>query len=47
MEYKTREALLRNQHNELLARKNYPLDGNGVYERFRYPVVTAEHAPLE
>ncbi|MBR5906038.1 MAG: glycosidase [Bacteroidales bacterium] len=47
MEYKTREALLRNQHKELLARKNYPLDGNGVYERFRYPVVTAEHAPLE
>lgn len=47
MDYKTREALLRNQHEELLGRKNYPLEGNGVYERFKYPVVTAEHAPLE
>ena len=47
MDYKTRETLLRNQHEELLERKNYPLDGNGVYERFRFPVVTADHAPLE
>ena len=47
MEYKEREAFLRKQHEELLERKNYPLDGNGVYERFRFPVVTADHAPLE
>lgn len=47
MDYKAREAFLRSHHEELLARKNYPLEGNGVFERFRYPVVTADHAPLE
>jgi len=31
----------------LLARKNQPLDeGNGLYCRYRYPVLTAAHTPL-
>ena len=47
MEYQERERLLRQAHRELLERKNGPVTGNGVYERYRYPVVTAEHAPLE
>ena len=47
MDYKARESFLRRQHEELLGRNNYPLDGNGIVERFRFPVVTAEHAPLE
>lgn len=34
-------------HEELLARKNTEVYGNGVYERFANPVLTAEHAPLE
>ncbi len=33
-------------HEQLLARSNEPLDGNGVYERYKYPILTAEHAPL-
>ena len=47
MDHKEREAFLRRQHEELLSRENFPLEGNGIYERFRHPVVTAEHAPLE
>ena len=50
---------LRRQHEALLTRKNMPVtaDGttfgtfrfaeNGIYEKYRYPVLTAEHIPLE
>ena len=35
------------KHRALNQRKNTPLsEGNGVFERYRYPVVTAEHTPL-
>ena len=33
-------------HEKLLARPNEAIEGNGVYERYKYPVLTAEHAPL-
>ena len=33
-------------HEQLLARPNEALAGNGVYERYKYPILTAEHAPL-
>jgi 4-O-beta-D-mannosyl-D-glucose phosphorylase len=50
---------LRQQHEELLTRKNEPVTSsqsnfgtfrfsqNGIYEKYRYPVLTAEHTPLE
>ena len=38
---------LRRRHEALLAQPNRPLPGNGVYERFEHPVLTAAHAPLE
>lgn len=47
MNYKARLAWLRGQHQELLNRINIPVEGNGIYERYRYPVLTAEHTPLE
>jgi 4-O-beta-D-mannosyl-D-glucose phosphorylase len=35
------------QHQKLITRKNLKVKGgNGVYERYAYPVLTAEHAPL-
>jgi 4-O-beta-D-mannosyl-D-glucose phosphorylase len=35
------------RHEELINRRNVRLaDGNGVFNRYRYPVVTAEHTPL-
>ena len=34
-------------HEALCARPNEPLtDGNGIYTRYRYPVLTAAHAPV-
>ena len=39
---------LRNQFNELIQKKNNPLnDYNGIYTRYENPVVTAKHIPLE
>ena len=35
------------RHEELITRKNEPLeDGNGVYTRYKYPVLTAAHTPV-
>lgn len=39
---------LHSRHEALLTRKNSPVEGgNGIYERYQYPVLTAEHTPLE
>ena len=39
---------LRQHHEELLSRPNEPLPwGNGIYEKYKYPILTAEHTPLE
>ena len=43
-----RLAALREAHEALVTRPNIPEPlGNGVYTRFRYPVLTGAHAPLE
>ena len=59
MNFKEKENILRQRHEELLARKNEPLSfgrsdlgtlaygENGIYERYRHPILTAEHTPLE
>ena len=47
MNFKEREHLLRVRHEELLKRINVPVEDNGIYERYMFPVVTAAHAPLE
>ena len=48
MDFQERLSILRQQHEELLGRKNEPLPtGNGIYEKYRYPILTAEHTPLE
>ncbi|MEO0897487.1 MAG: glycosidase [Bacteroidota bacterium] len=40
------EALL-TEHEALVTRKNEPvLPGNGIYTRFKYPIITAAHAPV-
>ena len=47
-DFDRRLALLVRQHNDLVQRSN-PIDeghNNGIFERFRYPALTAEHAPL-
>ena len=44
--FSARKARLESSHRALLERPNHPLEGNGVYERYAYPALTAEHAPL-
>lgn len=42
-----RLALLNEQHVKLLHRPNEPLlPGNGIFLRYKYPILTAAHAPL-
>jgi len=45
--FEERLSALRQGHRALLERPNSPIEGNGVYERYEYPVLTAAHAPLE
>ena len=47
MTYDERLAWLKKEHQALLEMKNVPIEGNGVYERYAHPVLTAAHAPLE
>lgn len=47
MTYNERLAWLRKSHQDLLEKENVPVEGNGVYERYARPVLTADHAPLE
>lgn len=47
MDFKERERFLRVRHEELLKKVNVPVEDNGVYERYLFPVLTAAHAPLE
>lgn len=48
MNYQEKVKLLRERHAALLARKNSPVEyGNGIYEKYQYPILTAEHTPLE
>lgn len=46
MNFEQRKAFIEQQHAELLARKNTPIEGNGIICRYANPVVTAAHAPL-
>jgi len=45
--FKQRLDLLIKQYEEIVTRKNEKvLPGNGIFERYKYPAVTAEHAPV-
>lgn len=43
--FEHRKNLILSRYEELVTRKNEPIEGNGVYERYKNPVVTAEMAP--
>ena len=46
-DFDARLRALEAAHDTLARRPNTPLDGgNGIYERWRYPALTAEHVPL-
>lgn len=46
--YDNRLRVLKNAHETLITRTNkIILSGNGIFERYEYPVLTNEHVPLE
>ena len=47
MNWKEKLDRLRAEHENLLARKNEAFYVNGVYERYKNPILTAAHAPIE
>jgi len=47
MTYEERKEWLERSHMDLLSRKNVAMEGNGIYTRYTFPVLTAAHAPLE
>ena len=47
MNWKEQLDTLRAEHEKLLALKNEAVYVNGVYERYKNPVLTAAHAPIE
>lgn len=47
MTFDERLAWLKSSHKALLEKKNAPIEGNGIFERWENPVLTGEHAPLE
>ena len=47
-EFEKKVAALRQHHEELLSRPNTAKPwGNGIYEKYEHPILTAEHTPLE
>ncbi|SBW06998.1 glycosidase [uncultured Dysgonomonas sp.] len=45
--FNNRLEAVNNAYEKLIIQKNEPvLPGNGIYERYKYPVLTAEHAPI-
>lgn len=47
MNFKKRLKILRKDHADLINRKNEPIfSTNGVYQRYKYPILTGAHAPL-
>ena len=46
--YDNRLLILTKEYDELISRENEKiLPGNGVFERYKYPILTADHPPLE
>lgn len=43
--FEYRKTLVEAQYESLLKRKNIRIEGNGIFERYQYPVVTAETIP--
>ena len=45
--YNERYKQVSQKHESLLTRKNEKiLPGNGIFERYKYPILTADHAPI-
>lgn len=46
--YNNRLHILKKEHESLISRKNKTIfSENGIFERYKYPILTAAHTPLE
>jgi 4-O-beta-D-mannosyl-D-glucose phosphorylase len=46
-DFKSRLKILTEEHGKLLSRKNERIEpGNGIFFKYKYPVLTGDHAPL-
>ena len=46
--FEQKVAAVRERHEQLITRPNVKREwGNGIYDKYVYPIVTAEHTPLE
>jgi len=45
-DFEKRISALNSDHEELLRRKNPAAWTNGVWTRYKYPTLTAEHTPV-
>jgi 4-O-beta-D-mannosyl-D-glucose phosphorylase len=46
-QFQTKSKQLQRRHEQLIKRRNHPQkDGNGIFDRYEFPVLTAEHTPL-
>lgn len=43
--FTSRKNLVMSRYEELITRKNTPIEGNGVYQRYANPIITAESIP--
>lgn len=41
--FNKRKKQIYREYRELIERKNRPMPGNGIFERYVYPVITADH----
>jgi 4-O-beta-D-mannosyl-D-glucose phosphorylase len=47
-DFQTKVTAVRTQYDQLIARKNEPAEWtNGIYTKYKYPILTADHTPLE
>lgn len=48
MNFEEKVKALREHHEQLLSRPNIKKEwGNGIYDKYEFPILTAEHTPLE
>src|ERR1035437_1857506 len=46
-DFNSRLSILSEEHKKLITRKNERIEpGNGIFHRYKYPVLTGDHAPL-
>ena len=43
--FEYRKNLIETRYEELIRRENIALEGNGLYSRYKYPIITAESVP--